>query len=162
MELDLGRKISIEEAKKNFESNEISAKVVRDISMAIFQSASLIVSIVAALQLFTNIDFVIQNEYQRNLFFSIGTLYLVLLVICIYLLLPIKWFTPFPNDYKKISNMLFDKTDNEVIDQFLVNYYEAIRVNNISMKYKKMGMFAACLLLVVIIALLLFLVAIRI
>ena len=162
MEHDLGRKISIDEAKKNFESNEISAKVVRDISMAIFQSASLIVSIVAAFQLFTNIDFVIQNEYQHNLLFSIGTLYLVLLVICIYLLLPIRWYTPFPNDYEKISNMLFDKTDKEVIDQFLVNYYEAIRVNNISLKYKKMGMFAACLLLVVIIALILYIVAIRI
>lgn len=129
-ENELGYKISIEELKLRLEEVYGEVAVTKATFRSIFSAASLVVSLIGAVQLFSS---AIVPEYQLPYWILLGAsliLYVILVGGCIWMLSPIKLTgtTPAELDYLKERFIAKDKR-SEVYQQQIVNYVQAIEMS---------------------------------
>lgn len=128
MTTDMDVIISIEDASKGLELQFSGMDMLKTNARTVFSAASLVTSLVAALQIFRPVSVPILPLYIALL--VIGTaLYVGLIALCIRVMSPVELKTPIEIKWDTFKADYFQKDDRELLLQRLSNYVNAHEAN---------------------------------
>jgi hypothetical protein len=155
MNKNLDIQVSIEEMSELLDKQFDSMEAIKTTARTIFGSASLVTSILGAFKLTT---IIIVEDYAK--YFNIGivismVLYVILIVCCIFILLPINMKLPIEANWKVLRDAFVGKEERDILKMQLSAYLNAISHNDklINSK-KKLATIASVILPLIVITLL--------
>ena len=132
-----GLTTAVDEAKAYYHSQEKAIESIKTTARAIFSSASLVVSLLGALQLFSN------SPQTSPPWVSIVA---IVLVVATYILaiqysmlaqMPVSFVTPVKMELAELDSAYVGKGKEDVLKQQLVNYLNAIKGNRGAIEERK-------------------------
>lgn len=120
---------AVEEAKAYYRSQEKGIDSIKTTARSIFSAASLVVSLLGALQIFS-----VKSQTAHPVLFVIAVLiathsYVLAIVFSLKVQLPLDFVTPIKMEIGELDKDLVGKSEEDVLKQQLVNYLNAIDGN---------------------------------
>lgn len=153
----LGLKISIEEMQRSLNAQYVGIDAIKSTVRTVFGASSLIVALMAALQL-SNVS--VEQRFLNLYHLGIGAamiLYVALILLCIYVLLPILTSGPVEENWNVLYDSFTGKSKIDIQRTHLAAYLNAIERNEPTLKILRMLSIVATSLLPVIVVILLLL-----
>jgi hypothetical protein len=139
-----GLKIAIDEMKQNLTAQFAGIDSIKSSARTIFGAASLVISIISA--------FEIGKMRQSWYLLALLILYILLVIMCIYILSPVKMDLPVKSDWSEIYEFLMgDKI--QVQRTWVYSYINTIRKNKIVLSIRSYLTILASILLAIIVIL---------
>ncbi len=151
---NFGLQVSIEEMQKAFDREMASFDTVKANNRTIFTAASLLVSLLSALQILSaRVDPAWLVAWRSGLIFT-AVLYIVLIIICVYSLRPLDVYGPVKADWDTLMEAFYGKTDEEILLLRLNSIVDTIQVNKTMLRKSASVNRWASVLLICLVALL--------
>jgi hypothetical protein len=130
IDANFGEKVCLDEAKKAFERQSLSMDRLKDMSKTLFQSASIIVAIIAALKIWgSNATGFTSLAFVALLILSLLS-YVSLIYLFVRTLSPTGWNGPIKNDWDVLYGAFGDKEEIDVIRMQISSYLNAFQLND--------------------------------
>ena len=127
MEKDFDIQAALEEAKLTMADATDSIRTIKDSAKTIFNAASIIIALFGVFQVFSADIPVGKENVFSLLLIIILALYLALIVLCLYVLMPMKWWGPIDANWDEYARAYFDKSHRDVLLMKLSSYLKSSR-----------------------------------
>ncbi len=154
MEEDFDIQAALDEAKMTMADAADSIRSIKESAKTIFNAASIIIALFGVFQVFTA-EVQAGNVKVFGVMLAIILLaYVILIGLCLYVLMPMKWWGPIDADWDEYAKIYFDKSHRDVLLVKLASYLEIIPMNDRLIVMRKYVVIAAGILFGLIVLLL--------
>lgn len=148
--------IPLAEMQRTYQGQSSSIDSIKATIKTIFGSASLIVSLIGALQLLTKPVTVTWLPTYQLILTVIAFLYVALIIVCIAGMWPVRWQHPLNTDWDELTSTFKDMDDDDMKRMHLSAILQAIEINAPKVKrYSRLQMTALFIIPIIVLLILL-------
>lgn len=147
----IGMQAALDEVEKAYTNQLSSMDAIKSTTRSILSSASLIVSLISTLQLFTSKVAPEWLIWYRAGVGLIAFLYIILILLCIIVLVPTNMFGPVSLNWKVLVETFDKKKEKDVIDMRVSALINAIDLNRPNVRRASRLTLVTCIILPIIV-----------
>ena len=129
MEEDFDIQAALDDAKFALAETAESIRTTKESARTIFSAASIIIALFGVFQVFSATAPAEKDVVFNCLLIAILLAYVILIGLCLYVLMPMKWINPILPDWDVYSEAYFKKSHRDILKQKLVNTLDVIPKN---------------------------------
>lgn len=141
---------ALDDIKTTFARQSERILISREIAKTILTSASVIVSVLGAFASFRESD-ALPSSWQLVMLISASILFALLVLTCVYLLLPAPFLGPIKATKETYENEVFDKTEKDTLLILFSAYLNVVQLNEPIIKARNKWTWISGVLLILIV-----------
>lgn len=125
-DVNIDLKIAIEQAKFALQEQYDSVKNIKDHQKSLLSSVSIIIAVFGLILKNLNNEIIVSLPEIS----VIGFLFLIIIFIYSFSIMPINLLTPIKMDYEIFEKIIFNKPEKKILENLLHNYIEVLELNS--------------------------------